>query len=164
MAEKACRQNSTQFEAQRSEISLSFYKGAKFFLKLWKFYSLLVVSNFLPVNSFLTCKKWSHVMINSRFWFKVQLFKEGHKNVSNRPYGFEICLVNVKTMRTIAQIFVAFSEKLNFMYWWIFFLIKKQVSSNSCKFFRPIVFHLEADDSCHVLFELSFCWNCKVKK
>ena len=32
----------------------------------------------------------------------------------NRPYGFEIYLVNVKTMRTIAQIFVAFSEKLNF--------------------------------------------------
>ena len=30
----------------------------------------------------------------------------------NRP--FEIYLVNVKTMRTIAQIFVAFSEKLNF--------------------------------------------------
>ena len=32
----------------------------------------------------------------------------------NRPYGFEIYLVNFKTMRTIAQIFVAFSEKLNF--------------------------------------------------
>ena len=32
----------------------------------------------------------------------------------NRPYGFEIYLVNVKTLRTIAQIFVAFSEKLNF--------------------------------------------------
>ena len=32
----------------------------------------------------------------------------------NRPYGFEIYLVNVKTMRTIAPIFVAFSEKLNF--------------------------------------------------
>ena len=29
-------------------------------------------------------------------------------------YGFEIYFVNVKTMRTIAQIFVAFSEKLNF--------------------------------------------------
>ena len=36
------------------------------------------------------------------------------KNVLNRPYGFEIYLVNIKTMRTIAQIFVAFSEKLNF--------------------------------------------------
>ena len=31
----------------------------------------------------------------------------------NRPYGFEIYLVNVKNMRTIAQIFLAFSEKLN---------------------------------------------------
>ena len=36
--------------------------------------------------------------------------------MSNRPYGFEICLVNVKTMRMIVQIFVAFSEKLNFSY------------------------------------------------
>ena len=45
---------------------------------------------------------------------KVQLFWEGLKNVRNRPYGFEIYLVNVKTMGTIAQIFVAFSEKLNF--------------------------------------------------
>ena len=33
----------------------------------------------------------------------------------NRPYGFEIYLVNVKTIRTIAHIFVAFSEKLNFI-------------------------------------------------
>ena len=47
---------------------------------------------------------------------KVQLFSEGHKNVRNRPYGFEIYLVNVKTIRTIVQIFVAFSEKLNFTY------------------------------------------------
>ena len=45
---------------------------------------------------------------------KVHLFWEGHKNVCNRPYGFEIYLVNVKTLKTIAQIFVAFSEKLNF--------------------------------------------------
>ena len=45
---------------------------------------------------------------------KVRLFWEGHKNVHNRTYGFEIYLVNVKTMRTIAQIFVAFSEKLDF--------------------------------------------------
>ena len=48
---------------------------------------------------------------------KVQLFWEGHKNVRNRPYGFEIYLVNVKTIRTIAHIFVAFSEKLNFKKW-----------------------------------------------
>ena len=33
----------------------------------------------------------------------------------NLPYGFDIYLVNVKTIRQIAQIFVAFSEKLNFM-------------------------------------------------
>ena len=32
----------------------------------------------------------------------------------NRPCGFEIYLANVKTVRTTAQIFVAFSEKLNF--------------------------------------------------
>ena len=51
----------------------------------------------------------------------VQLFWKGHKNVRNRPYGFEIYLKNMKTIRTIAQIFVAFSEKLNFngMLWGI---------------------------------------------
>ena len=32
----------------------------------------------------------------------------------NLPYGFDIYLVSVKTMRKIVQIFVAFSEKLNF--------------------------------------------------
>ena len=48
---------------------------------------------------------------------KVQLFWEGHKNVRNCPYGFEIYLVNVKTMRKIAKNFVAFSEKLNFTIW-----------------------------------------------
>ena len=45
-------------------------------------------------------------------WF--QLFWEGQKNVRNFPHGFDIYLVNVKTMRKIAQIFVAFSEKLKF--------------------------------------------------
>ena len=46
--------------------------------------------------------------------FKVQLFWEGHKIFRNLPYGFDIYLVNVKTIRQIAQIFVASSEKLNF--------------------------------------------------
>ena len=45
---------------------------------------------------------------------KVQLFWEGHKNVRNCLYGFEIYLVNIKTIRMIAHIFVAFLEKLNF--------------------------------------------------
>ena len=45
---------------------------------------------------------------------KVQLFWEGHKNLRTLPHGFDICLVNIKTMRKIVQIFVAFSEKLNF--------------------------------------------------
>ena len=44
---------------------------------------------------------------------KVQLFWEGHKNVY--IYCFEIYLENLKTMRVIAQIFVVFSEKLNFI-------------------------------------------------
>ena len=30
------------------------------------------------------------------------------------PYGFDVYKVNFKTIRTIAHIFVAFSEKLNF--------------------------------------------------
>ena len=32
----------------------------------------------------------------------------------NLPHGLDIYLVNVQTMRKIAQIFVAFSEELNF--------------------------------------------------
>ena len=36
-------------------------------------------------------------------YHKVQLFWEGHKNVRNPPYGLEIYLVNVKTIRTIAE-------------------------------------------------------------
>ena len=40
----------------------------------------------------------------------------GHKNLRNLPHGLDVYLgiVNVQTMRKIAQIFVAFSEKLNF--------------------------------------------------
>ena len=53
-------------------------------------------------------------IVSGECHFKVQLFWEGHKNVSNRPYGFEIYVVNVKTMRMITHIFVGFSEKLNF--------------------------------------------------
>ena len=45
---------------------------------------------------------------------KVQLFWEDHKNVHHPPYGFDVYLVNVKTVRRVAHIFVAFSEKLNF--------------------------------------------------
>ena len=46
--------------------------------------------------------------------FKVQLFWEGQENLYHMPYGFDIYLVNVKTISEIAQIFVALSEKLNF--------------------------------------------------
>ena len=42
---------------------------------------------------------------------KVQLFWEATKICD----GFDVCLVNVKIMRTIAHIFVVFSEKLNFI-------------------------------------------------
>ena len=57
----------------------------------------------------------------SRTWYmfilldiKVQLFWEGHKNLRNLPHGFDIYLVNVKTIRQIVQFFVALPEKLNF--------------------------------------------------
>ena len=45
---------------------------------------------------------------------KVQLFWEGHKILGNLPQGFDVYYLNFKTVRKIAQIFVAFSEKLNF--------------------------------------------------
>ena len=47
-------------------------------------------------------------------WPLKQLFWEGHKNLLRPPHGFDIYLVNVKIIRRMAQIFVAFSEKLNF--------------------------------------------------
>ena len=40
--------------------------------------------------------------------YKVQLFWEGHKNLRHPPYGFDIYLVNVKTIKRMAQILVAF--------------------------------------------------------
>ena len=43
---------------------------------------------------------------------KVQIFLEGRKNLRNLLHGFDIYLVNVKTMKKIAQIFMAFSKKL----------------------------------------------------
>ena len=45
---------------------------------------------------------------------KVKLFWEAHKNMRHPPLGFSIYLVNFKTMRRMAQLFLAFSEKLNF--------------------------------------------------
>ena len=45
----------------------------------------------------------------------MQLFREGHKSLRNLPtYGVDMFLVNIKTIQQIAQIFVDFSEKLNF--------------------------------------------------
>ena len=61
------------------------------------------------------------------------------------PHGFGIYLVNNKTMRKIAQIFVAFSEKLNFTFSVVketALFAQKQITKlllldrNSC-FFRP---------------------------
>ena len=65
----------------------------------------------LSIQKFMSSKIQIHVLNRSN---KVQLFWEGHKNLRNLPHGFDIYLVSVKTMRKIAQIFVAFSEKLNF--------------------------------------------------
>ena len=53
-------------------------------------------------------------MLAGDFFFKVQLFWEGHKNLRNLPHGFDVYQVNVKTMKNITQIFVPFSKKLNF--------------------------------------------------
>ena len=50
---------------------------------------------------------------------KVQHFWEGHQNLQNLSYGFDIYLVNVKTIGQIVQIFVSFSEKLIFT--WVFY-------------------------------------------
>ena len=76
------------------------------------------LNGFLPQMKYHTLWKFFKKMKIVGTFFnlpaKVQFFWEGHKNLHNLPHGFEIYLVNIKTMRKIAQIFVAFSEKLNF--------------------------------------------------
>ena len=54
------------------------------------------------------------IFIDGKVASKVQIFWEGHENLHNLPNSFEIYLVNIKTMKKIVQIFVTFSEKLNF--------------------------------------------------
>ena len=54
------------------------------------------------------------VMNNNRILklsFSEKTTKNSHNNL---PQGFDICSVNVKTMRKILQFFLTFSEKLNF--------------------------------------------------
>ena len=60
---------------------------------------------------------------------KVQLFWEGHKKLRNLPDGLYIYLVSIQTMRKIAQIFVAFSEKLIFKIYNIFDQYKIEMTS-----------------------------------
>ena len=45
---------------------------------------------------------------------KIQLFWERHKNLPHPPYGLDIYLVNIQTIRRMTQICVFFSKKLNF--------------------------------------------------
>ena len=51
---------------------------------------------------------------SNRSFLKFSFSEKATKILRNLPHGFDIYLVNVKTMRKIAQIFVAFSEKPNF--------------------------------------------------
>ena len=74
--------------------------------KLLEFF--LYISTYFPYHSPINKHKFQIL------FQKVQLFWEGYKNVRNCPNGFEIYLANVETIRTIAHIFLAFSEKLNF--------------------------------------------------
>ena len=84
---------------------------------------------------------------------KVQLFWEGHKNLLNLPC-LMVLTFNVKTMRQSAQIFVAFSEKLNFTYvcskckrirnmlaWdWLYeWMIKQAAQAGFCMTSSPII-------------------------
>ena len=77
-----------------------------------KYQMLSVCKNKINALTFaqrLMAKTFKILEIKSCGWglFKVQHFWEAHKNLHN--------FVNVKTMRKIAEIFEAFSEKLNFM-------------------------------------------------
>ena len=66
------------------------------------------------------------------------------------PHGFDILLVNVKTMRKIAQIFVAFSEKL------IFTIMTSVVEYQFWTFKIRIIFGKRGKDF-FVFFEMEKC-------
>ena len=55
-----------------------------------------------------------HENSNEKMFIKFSFSEKALKRCVFVLYGFEICLVNVKTIRTIGQIFVAFSENFNF--------------------------------------------------
>ena len=84
-------------------------------LKKWmeKKISSIVVSSHRALKSFRG-GLFLDLLILFLLFCKDQLFWEGHKNLLNLPHGLNVCLVNVQTMRKIVQIFVSFSEKLNF--------------------------------------------------
>ena len=72
-------------------------------------------SMFMPMRAWwcmATCSFWGIHKWRHHFPGKVQIFWEGHKNLHYLSYGFKVYLVNF--IRQIVQIFVAFSEKLNF--------------------------------------------------
>ena len=75
--------------------------------------SSIVVSSHRALKSFRR-GLFLDLLILFLLFCKDQLFREGHKNLLNLPHGLNVCLVNVQTMRKIVQIFVPFSEKLNF--------------------------------------------------
>ena len=89
-----------------------YYFSPHDFFKIMKYSVVFSTANLkLAISHILMFGSSHDAKANLFSFFKVQLFWEGHNNL---PCGFDIYLVNVKTVRQIAQIFVAFSEKLNF--------------------------------------------------
>ena len=89
-----------------NQINASFFFYPRCWNLLWwqnSIYHRTRTETILELACFSSSEFSEDIMIYG--FVKVQLFWEGHKNVRNRPYGFKIYLVNVKTMRTIAQIF-----------------------------------------------------------
>ena len=92
-----------------------YYFSPHDFFKIMKYSVVFSTANLkLAISHILMFGSSHDAKANLFSFFKVQLFWEGHNNL---PCGFDIYLVNVKTVRQIAQIFVAFSEKLNFEFW-----------------------------------------------
>jgi hypothetical protein len=69
-------------------------------------------------------------------WVKVPISQDDHKTLHNLPRGFDTYLVDIKTMSKIAQVFVTFSEKLNF---------------NSCNYIKSHNLHNCFFKKCHSL-------------
>mgnify|MGYP001399959264 CR=1 FL=1 len=76
-------------------------------------HSKTVIKTYL-INKLIIDSGSAHLGVGEGHVVKFSFSEKVTKILPNLPFGLDIYLVNVQTMRKIVQIFAAFSEKLNF--------------------------------------------------